>query len=212
MPSLPNPPRRGQSLADANLPETIARIIDYLRAITPRSSPTVRVSTTSSGTLFQARGRSVTAPTAQTAAPPAMFHTTSVLRDSATNTWAISTRPGTAQPLYGHIQIIPPLDAVTVAIPDGGYAVVYATLLIYDQNVEDYVWEWRPTLSVTVAENAQDIHNKLPNVWQEKYQVIAIVSSSGEVSQGHEGAIVLPVPKSIVDLEPPEEPEEDLGT
>jgi len=54
MPSLPNPPRRGQSLADANLPETIARIIDYLRAITPRSSPTVRVSTTSSGTTFRA--------------------------------------------------------------------------------------------------------------------------------------------------------------
>lgn len=52
--SLPNPPRRGQSLSDANLPETIARIIDYLRAITPRSSPTVRVSTTSSGTTFRA--------------------------------------------------------------------------------------------------------------------------------------------------------------
>ena len=210
MPTLPKAPRRGTKIKD--LEPFFVGLVDYLVAITPKSTPSIRVSLTHSGTLFHARGRSVAAPTAQTSAPPAMFHATSVLRDSATNTWAISTRPGTAQPLYGKIQIIPPLDAVTVAIPDGGYAVVYATLFIYDQNVEDYVWEWAPTLSVTVAENAQDIHNKLPNVWHEKYQVIALVSSSGEVSQGHEGAIVLPVPKSIVDLEPPEEPEEDLGT
>ncbi len=52
MPSLPRPPRRGQSLADANLPEIIARLIDYVRSITPRSSPTVRVSITSSGTTL----------------------------------------------------------------------------------------------------------------------------------------------------------------
>ncbi len=137
---------------------------------------------------------------------PAMFTVTASLKPETTNTWSISTHPGTAQPLYGQVQIIPALDAAPAVIPDGGFAVVYATLLIYDQNVEDYVWEWAPTLSVTVAENAQDIHNKLPNVWHTKYQVIALISSSGEVSQGHEGAIVLPVPKSIVDLEPEEDP------
>ena len=42
MPS-PRPPRRGQSLADANLPEIIARLIDYVRSITPAAADRPRL-------------------------------------------------------------------------------------------------------------------------------------------------------------------------
>ena len=52
MATLPNKPRAGVSLKEANLPDVIGKLIDYCRSITPRSSPTVKAFTGSAGTTF----------------------------------------------------------------------------------------------------------------------------------------------------------------
>lgn len=52
MPTLPNKPRPGTSLKDANLPDVIGKLIDYCRSITPRSSPTVKAFISSGGTTL----------------------------------------------------------------------------------------------------------------------------------------------------------------
>ena len=194
MPTLPNKPRSGTSLQAANLPDVIGKPIDYCRSITPRPSPTVRVSTTASGTTFYAKpGAGPSSAGGATGGSVGMFRCSAVADHETENGWLISTMPGTAQPLYGQIQHIAPLVDHPVVIPLGSHAYVFATLYIFDMEEEEYVWAWEETLTISTS---------IPiNLWYRKYQSIAMINSSGHVAQGHEGAIVLPTPKSIVDLE-----------
>ena len=196
---LPRKPRRGDPVTI--LPDVLGDLIDCVRSNTIFPSGDIILSRTPSGTTLHLRNRSRPRPAPRQTPPCGMFACTAAW-DSTEEKWAISTRPGTAQPLYGQVQLIPALDGYLVAIPEGGFAIIYATLNIY-QNGE-YSWAWSPTLSVSTISDASGLSAALPDSWQTKYQAIALVDHLGNVSQGHEGAIVLPLPKSIVDLEPPQ--------
>jgi hypothetical protein len=197
---IPRKPQHGDPISV--LPGILGTLIDHVRSITPMPSATIGLSRFSSGTTFHVKSRPAEVVREKTGSPSNFMFTCTAVLDEHNQKWAISTLPGTAQPLYGQIQVIQALERHLVEIPTDGFALVYATLYIYKDG--EYLWEWKEELDVVALGNAGDIKNVLPKTWEKAYQSIAIIDHKGNVTQGHEGALVLPVPKSIVDLEPPD--------
>lgn len=115
MPSLPPPLRSGDPIN--TLVPWAARVIDYLRAITPRPSATVRIQTQANGTIFHAAaaasaGRSGSGPT------PRFGFLVSIDGEGH-----VKVETGTAQAWGGAVKVYPADDLGEVA---EGY--VYARL------------------------------------------------------------------------------------
>ena len=131
-----------------------------------------------------------------------MFHVTAAQKldangepalDGGDPVWKISANAGTAQPLFGTIQSITGLTDEEVTIGASDTALVYLTYEIYDTGTSSYTHAFETTLTVSTTFPTDS--------WHTKYFALATIDTNGSVLVGHEGAVYLPSPKSVVDVD-----------
>lgn len=159
--SLPSPLRSGDLLT-ALVPWS-QRIVDYLRAITVRSSPTVSVSTTANGTTLTAASPAASSAS-RSAITPWAFEATATpeldANDELTGLYTVNILGGTAQATGGPTAVFPSLAAENVA--DGEF--FYIRFMLWDNNfAPTCYWYNDATGAACTIEHAQALPTSADN-------------------------------------------------
>lgn len=220
MPTLPQPLRTGDPIT--TIAPWSAKIIDYLRAITVKTSASVSVATTANGTTLTAAGQQTVRATSAESAPSLNQFLVTATLDPATAAaeaaaaaaaaahgqtyrptmryWRISMLGGTAQAMFGNITFVSaPTRRVFLRAdnPDMFYCYVSLRYRVSVNHDIAHVFDDTPVIETAKPENTEETF----------YFPVAVVDFNGTVLQGHLGAVYLARPWNVVEA-PDEETEE----
>lgn len=219
MPTLPQPLRTGDPIT--TIAPWSAKIIDYLRAITVHSTPTVSVATTANGTTLTAVGAQQTVRRASadtslnqflvsatldpdTAAAEAVAAASAAEHgqtyEPTMRYWLVSMNGGTAQAMFGTITPIPGVtDSRVFLRKDSDELCRCYVSLVYRVSLNGeivHAFDSTPVIGTSVPANTDATY----------YFPVAVVEFDGTVLQGHLGAVYLARPWNVV-----EAPDEETG-
>lgn len=197
MPSLPPPLRSGDPIH--SLVPWAAKVIDYLRAITPRPSATVRIQTQANGTIFHA---AAAASAGRSGSGPATRFGFLVSIDGDGH---VQVETGTAQAWGGAVKVYEAADLgpaaegyvyavldLTVGPPEWWSDLEYGPMT--NQDPDEEVW-------VPIA-HVRDLAERP----EEAAEGEAEPDPVWAITQLHWGNIVIPATTNVVDIQPHDSP------